>query len=276
MIRSASAISVLIGLLAAAPAAADGTLEARYVVTLTGIVLGQGSFVVEVSDEGYSAAGSAMVAGMLKVITPAKGTAAAQGQIINGKVRPINYSVSSESKERSEEIRLAGTAGTIRDLVVMPPRREDDRDRVPITDEHRVGAVDPMSASLMVVSGSGDLTGPDACSRTIPIYDGRSRYDLLLSYERTEPVKDVKGYSGLAAVCRVTYRPVAGHREHRKQVKELSENRDIYAWLAPVAGTRVLVPLRVTIGSKVGTFVVQATQFSSELKPRAAISPANR
>ncbi|MEX0590139.1 MAG: DUF3108 domain-containing protein, partial [Xanthobacteraceae bacterium] len=151
-----------------------------------------------------------------------------------------------------------------------------DRDRVPITDEHRVGVVDPMSASLMPVPGNGDLAGPDACNRTIPIYDGRSRYDLVLNFERTDTVKDVKGYSGPVAMCRVTYRPVAGHRANRKQVRELSENREIFAWLAPVAGTRVLVPLRVAIGTKIGTFIIQATHFSSEPKTRAAVNPVTR
>jgi hypothetical protein len=128
----------------------------------------------------------------------------------------------------------------------------------------------------MPVSGSGDLTGPDACNRTIPIYDGRQRYDLVLNYERTEMVKDVKGYAGPAARCRVDYRPVAGHRPNRKQVKELSENKEIFVWLAPIAGTRVLAPLKVNFGTKLGVFTVQATHFLSEPRPSAADAPAAR
>jgi hypothetical protein len=277
MARPTLIVITLAGLLASAfTAAADGNLEARYTVTYTGIPLGQGAFVVEISDEGYSAAGSAMMAGLLKIVNPAKGTAAAQGQFVNGKVVPLNYSVSSETKERSEEIRLAGASGVIRDLLIRPARNEDDKDRVPITDEHRVGAVDPMSAALMPVPGTGDLAGPDACNRTIQIYDGRSRYDLIMNFERTDTMKDVKGFSGPAAMCRIAYRPVAGHRAHRKQVRELSENREIFAWLAPVAGTRVLVPVRFSIGTKIGTFIVQATHFSSTPKTRAAVNPFTR
>jgi hypothetical protein len=158
----------------------------------------------------------------------------------------------------------------LRDLVILPGRKED-RDRVPITDEHRLGAIDPMSAALMPVAGAGDVAGPDACNRTLPIYDGRQRYDLALSYDRAERAKDVKGFSGAVAVCRVTYRPVAGHRANRKQVRELSENKNIFVWLAPIADTRVLVPIRVTIGTAVGTFIVQATHFSTEPRTRAAI-----
>ncbi|HEY7457788.1 MAG TPA: DUF3108 domain-containing protein [Xanthobacteraceae bacterium] len=276
MTRLIVTIASLASALAAAETAfAGGALEARYSVSFTGVTIGQGALVAEVTDDAYSAAGSAAVAGLLKVVTPGKGTAAARGNFAGGKVTPVSYSVSSESRDRTEEVRLAGASGVIRDLLVLPVRSGPD-DRVPITDTHRVGVVDPMSAALMPVSGSGDLTGPDACNRTIPIYDGRQRYDLVLNYERTEMVKDVKGYAGPAARCRVDYRPVAGHRPNRKQVKELSENKEIFVWLAPIAGTRVLAPLKVNFGTKLGVFTVQATHFLSEPRPSAADAPAAR
>ena len=264
-------------IVAALTSAADagGALEARYIVTFTGVPVGQGAMVVEVTDDGYSAAGSAAVAGLLKAVTPGKGTAAARGTFTNGKLSPTSYSVSSESKDRTEEVRLAGASGIIRDLVVLPIMAERD-DRVPLTDEHRIGVVDPMSASLMPVAVGGDLVGAEACNRTIPIYDGRQRYDLLLLFERTETVKDVKGYAGPAAVCRVEYRPIAGHRAGRKQVKELSENREIFVWLAPIAGTRVLAPVKVNFGTKLGLFTVQATHFLTESRTRPLLAPATR
>jgi hypothetical protein len=257
--------------LLAAPAEAASTLEARYTVTFTGVTLGQGSLVVEVNEEGYSAAGSAMVAGLLQMVTGGKGTAAARGQIVNGRILPISYSGNSESKERSQEIRLSGAAGTIKDVYVAP-RRPPTSDRVPLKDEHKRDVVDPMSAAIMPVAGTSEVTGPEACNRTLPIFDGEYRYDLVFTFERNDSareIKEMRGYSGPLAVCRVEYRPIAGHRQ-RRQVQELSENKDIFVWLAPIEGTRVVMPLRVTFGSKLGAFVVQATHFISEVKPRAA------
>jgi hypothetical protein len=276
MTRTIIPIAVLASVLTLTVSArAGGALEARYIVSFTGVPVGQGALVVEVTDDGYSAAGSAAVAGLLQAVTPGKGTAAARGSFVNGKLLPQSYSVSSETKDRSEEVRLAGTSGIIRDLLVLPVRREPE-DRVPLTDDHRVGVVDPMSASLMPVAIGGDLAGPEACNRTLPIYDGRQRYDLVLSFERTENAKDVKGFSGPVAVCRVEYRPIAGHRAGRKQVKELSENREIFVWLAPIAGTRVLAPMKVNYGTKLGVFTVQATHFLTEQRPRPVSSPATR
>ena len=266
--------ALALGCAASGPALAGGSLEARYAVTFTGVPIGQGALVIEINDEGYSASGSAMVAGLLQLVHPGKGSAAARGQFIGGKVAPVSYAGNSESRERTQEVRLSGAGGAITDIVISPDRPR--RDRVPLLDEHRKGVVDPMSALIMPVAGNGDLTGADACNRTLPVFDGEERYDLVLHYERTEGVKDVKGYTGPLAVCRVEYRAVAGHRVNRKQTKELSENKNIFVWLAPVTGTRVLVPLRVSFGSKIGVFIMQATHFRAEAKPGAAASPATR
>jgi hypothetical protein len=270
-IRLTALLAVLFG---AAPALAGGSLEARYLVSFTGLQIGQAALVVQINDDSYSAAGSGMVTGVLKLVTGGKGTATARGQFVNGRIAPVSYSVNTETDKKSEELRLAGASGVIWAEKVEP--QPEHPDRIPVTDEHRAGAVDPMSALLMPVAGSGDLTGADACNRTLPIYDGRQRYDLEFSYVRTEAAKDVRGYSGPLAVCQVRYRPVAGHRPNRKQVKELADNKDIFVWLAPVTGTRVLVPQRVSFGTPVGTFVMQATYFSSEARARGAQSPATR
>ena len=269
MARMAIASATLAVAAALSPAEAGSTLEARYTASFSGVSIGQGALVVEVNEEGYSAAGSAMVAGLLQMVTGGKGTAAARGQFVDGRVIPISYSGSSESKEKSQEVRLSGAAGTINEVVISP-KRPQRSGRVPLTDEHRKDVVDPMSAAIMPVAGNGDVTGPDACNRTLPIFDGEYRYDLVFSFERNDRAKDVKGYSGPLAVCRVTYQPVAGHRAGRRQEKELSENRNVFVWLAPIADTRIVLPLRVSFESKVGTFVVQATHFTSKANPGPA------
>ncbi|MDO8534361.1 MAG: DUF3108 domain-containing protein [Xanthobacteraceae bacterium] len=254
-------------------ATAEGRLEARYAVSITGIPIGQGALMLDLNDIGYTAAGSATVIGLLKLISPGKGSAAARGNFVDGKLSPVTYSLNSESGERWEEIRMGLAAGTVRELSIMPPKPLP-ADRIPVTDEHRKGVIDPMSAMIMPVAGSGNLVNADACNRTLSIYDGRVRYDLVMNYERTESAKDVKGYSGPLIVCRVAYRPVAGHRPNRLQIKYMVENENIFAWLAPVAGTRALVPVRVSIGTMIGTLVVQATHFSSEPRARTAVNPA--
>jgi hypothetical protein len=269
MIRVRFNLAALALLAGITPALAESRLEARYAVSLTGIPIGQGALVIELNDEGYSAAGSAAVTGLLKLVSPGKGSAAARGNIIGGKVMPATYSVTSESGERWEDVRMSLAGGIVREFTVLPPPKPSSG-RIPVTEEHRKGVVDPMSAALMPVAGGGDLLAAEACNRTLSIFDGRYRYDLLMSYHGTEPAKEIKGYSGPLVICRVIYEPVAGHRASRMQAKATAESQKIFAWLAPIAGTRVLVPARVTVDTTIGKLIVQATQFSSEPRTKPA------
>ena len=94
------------------------------------------------------------------------------------------------------------------------------------------------------------------------------RYDLSLAYKRIESVKADKGYVGPAVVCAVYFTPVAGHIPDRPAIKYLTDQRDMEAWLVPIAGTRILVPFRVTIPTPLGTGALQANQFiASPLPP---------
>jgi hypothetical protein len=45
---------------------------------------------------------------------------------------------------------------------------------------------------------------------------------------------------------------------------------DIELWLAPIAGTRVMVPYRVSVPTPIGLGVMQATQFVSSPQPARA------
>ena len=107
------------------------------------------------------------------------------------------------------------------------------------------------------------------------MFDGRMRYDLQFAYKRMDKVKADKGYDGPAVVCAVYFAPVAGYIPSRAAIKYLTKQRDMEVWLAPIAGTRVLVPFRVSIPTPIGTGVMQATS-SSRCRSRAPRRPARR
>jgi hypothetical protein len=89
------------------------------------------------------------------------------------------------------------------------------------------------------------------------------RYDLRFAYKRLEKVRSEKGYQGPVVVCAVYFVPLAGHVPDRAAIKYMTELRDAEVALAPVAGTRLMVPYRVSLPTPLGTGVLQATQFSS-------------
>jgi hypothetical protein len=124
-----------------------------------------------------------------------------------------------------------------------------------------------MTASIYRVPGNGDTAVPQACQRTLAIFDGRMRYDLRLAFKRLEQVKSEQGYEGTAVACAVYFHPIAGHVPQRAAIKYLTELRDMEMWLAPIAGTRLMVPYRVSVPTPIGLGVLQATQFVSVPQP---------
>jgi hypothetical protein len=245
---------------------AQGKLDGRYTASLAGVPIGKGAWVIDIADDHYTAAASGMTTGLLRVFASGEGTGASSGYIINGSLISSSYAASLTADKKTEELRIVLSGGTVKEYSVDPPTPPHP-DRIPLADAHRRGVTDPMTATLMRVLGSGDLVSPEACARTLPIFDGRMRYDLRLAFKRFETVKAEKGYEGQVVVCAVYFTPIAGYIPDRPAIKYLIAQRDMEVWLAPIAGTRVVVPYRMVIPTPLGTGVLEATQFVSEPQP---------
>ena len=271
VLRACGSGALVLSMLAAvAPAAhAQGKLEARYTASLAGIPIGKGSWTVEIRDGQYSAAAEGRVIGLLRLLGKGEGFAAANGTLTRGRLSPVAFTSRVISSRRASEVHMALASGAVTELEAepMPPTP----DRVPLTEAHRHGIIDPMSAALVTVGGSADPLSPDACRHTLPIFDGYQRFDLALSFKRMDEGRMANGYHGPVVVCSVAYQPIAGHRPARYAIKYLMEQRDIEIWFAPIAGTRVLAPFRVSVPTTLGSAVLQATQFEAA---RAGLSDA--
>jgi Protein of unknown function (DUF3108) len=259
------------GLLAAAPTGlrAQGKLEARYTATLAGIPIGKGDWVIDITDTHYKAAANGATTGLVRAFTGGQGSSAANGTLHAGQPVASIFSSTIAASHKTDEVRLAVANGVVTEARVDPPL-ESGPDRVPITDAHRKGILDPMTASLFRVPGTGDLISPEVCHRTLAIFDGRLRYDLQFVFKRMDHVKADKGYAGPVVVCAVYFSPIAGFIPSRAAIRYLSKLRDIEVWLAPIAGTRVLVPFRVQGPTPIGRMVLEATQFVATALPTRA------
>lgn len=245
-------------------ALADGKLNAKYVLTVGGVELGRGSITAEAGDQAYEISGSARVTGVMRAVASGKGVAAARGTISGGKLVPRVYALNAEADGKAETARLAMASGALKEMEVEPPLKPAP-DRVPVEPAVLQNILDPMSGAFVYVPGSADLLSQAACARPIPVFDGRQRYDVALSYLRTETVKTA-GYDGPAVVCAVRYAPVAGHRPTRSTVKYMTENKDMFVWLVPIPGTRLMAPFKISVATMIGTAVLSATQFETEAK----------
>jgi hypothetical protein len=263
----ATAIAALCS--ATSAAQAQGRLDARYTVTLAGIPIGKGAWVIDIADDQFTAAASGMTSGLLRVFASGQGSGASRGHMVGGNPVPQSFAASVTADKKTDEIRITMAGGHVKDFAFNPPAPPNP-ERIPLTDAHRRNVNDPMTGSIYRVPGKADLMGPEACPRTIAVFDGRMRYDLQTTFKRMDRVKADKGYEGPAVVCSVQFVPIAGYVPSRAAIKYMEKQRDAEAWLVPVAGTRIVVPFRVSIPTPIGVGVLQATQFVSTAGARSA------
>jgi len=276
IVRSSGAAAAVLATMAVSPSVhAQARLDARYSVTLAGLPIGKGAWVIDLAEDQFTAAASGGTSGLLNVFAQGHGTSASRGFMASGVPVATSFAASITADSRTEDIRMTLGSGDVKSFVVTPPPKPD-RNRIPLTEAHQRGASDPMTASLVRVSGNGDPLNPQACQRKTSVFDGRLRYDLHYTYKRMDRVQAEKGYQGPVVVCSVRFAPLAGHDPERSAIKYLMTLKDMEVWLAPIGTTRVLVPFRVSIPTPIGNGVLQATQFVTVMTPGRGTTARSR
>jgi hypothetical protein len=268
-----AALAMAIAILGGA-AHADSRLDAHYKVSVAGIAIGKSNIDVVIGGAEYTSVANGRASGMLRALLSGEGTVNTRGAVVDGRLVPASFTSSTTRDDEKAAVKMTFAGGDVKDLTaeISAP----DEERVPVTADHRKGIVDPLTALLVRVDGAGDVVAADACRRTLAIFDGRRRFDLALSFKRIDQVKAAKGYAGPAVVCAVAFKPVAGHRPGSTLVKYLTGGRDIELTLAPIAGTRLLAPFRLSIANMLGNMVIEATEFetATTTAARAALPAA--
>ena len=253
-------------LLAPQAAFAQGRLDAQYEASLAGLPIGRGSWAIEIGDDQFSAAAQGGTSGLLKAFSGGTGTGASQGRVVNGSLVANAYTATTQTSKKSETIRLVLANGGVKDFSIDPVPPVDP-DRIVVTDAQRKNVLDPMTGSMIRVPGNGEVLSPEACRTGAGIFDGRLRYDLKLDFKRMETVKAERGYHGPAVVCAIYFTPVAGYIPDRPVIRYLATQRNIEIAFVPIAGTRVLVPFRMTIPTPFGPAILEATSFVTTAAP---------
>jgi hypothetical protein len=241
--------------------ASAASLNAEYAISLAGLPIGTADLSASLGER-YKLDIQARLTGLAGAITGGSGGASAGGMLAGSRPLPMSYAVVSRSSSDQRTVRLGMTRGNVVAVDIAPPLEEKEG-RVPVKDIHKRGVLDPVSALLMPTAGRADPLDPAVCNRTLPVFDGAARFDVVLSYAETRHVEK-PGYAGPVIVCNARYVPVAGHRPGRPGTKFMEDNRDLSVWLAPVEGTRVLMPLRISVRTMMGTSVIEATRWSPD------------
>ena len=267
-LRLCSGLVYIVPLLLVSPAQAQGRLDAKYQASLSGIVIGKGNWTIVVGDKDYSGATSGGTTGLVKAIGGGHGTGSVQGKLVAGRFVPDAYLSSVFYGKKNETIRIAFAADRVT-ASTIEPEPPPTPDRIPVTDAQKRGVSDPMSGMMFAVPGKDELPNAQACAAKAAIFDGRMRYDLQLAFKQMETVALASGAKLPAVVCSISFKPLAGYVPSRAAIKYLIKRHDMDVALAPITGTRVMVPVRVRIPTPIGLGVVQAVEFNTVSQPQA-------
>lgn len=249
---------------AATEAAQAETLRVTYTLSLIGLPIGAVEVSAQFAGSHYNVDAHARVTGIASWIQNARAASTGTGELAEGKVMPSSFATSATNDTMTRTIRMALAGNTVVGVDIQPPF-QDKPDRVPLTDKDKQGILDPVGAFLIPIPNGAPPTSAAACNRTLPVFDGYTRFDITLAYVGERKVK-VKGYSGPVAICSVRYVPIAGHRRDRPATKFMADNKDMEVWLAPIAGASALFPYRASVRTMIGTITAEATEFQVDGK----------
>jgi hypothetical protein len=250
--------------LAAPPAmAADSiTLEASYIIAISGLTIGRADVRSRFTDHGYAAAISGSTYGVSRLVSDAQATLSGSGRVVGATVVPASYNLATSEEGFQTSVNMTMRGRSVVSLQAVPslPLASD---RIPITSAAKQDVVDPVGAFVIALDRP-NMTPSAICGRTVHVFDGWKRFDIRMSLKETRKVDDGDAaYSGDLIVCAARYQPVAGHRTSDDSVAFMADNKRLEIALAHVKGTNYMVPYTILIGTKVGDLTIDARTFTA-------------
>jgi hypothetical protein len=251
---------------------AETKLAANYTISFARIRVGDITASLVLGDAEYAMSVNGRAGGVMKILMDGEGSFKTRGTMAEGQPTPTNFNSKIVSQAETAAATVILDEGSVKDYAVVPVPGPG---RLPITEANRQGIIDPLTAMLFPAAAGGDGLSGEACRRTLPIFDGHQRYDLKHAFKRMDKGASEKGYAGPVIVCSLHYEPIAGHTPSNSLVKYLSEGREMEVALAPIRGTRLLAPFRLSVMSILGNVLIEANQFEATAVPLDAARVAD-
>jgi hypothetical protein len=235
-------------------------IRATYRVDLSAFSLGEMKVSASLNGSAYEMQANGRFSLITGMLFRASGKTTSEGKWSKAGPRPAKFTFSFEDGKKKETRELRFAKGAVSDVSIVPHKKKNARNRVPVTKDQLRNVLDPFTAAFLSVRSdapSGDLK---VCERTLKVFDGQQRFDIVLKPKRVESAaKGVNGLFGSVAVCQVKYVPIAGYRPNNAGVKFVSENEDIEVWLVSPPGSALHLPYKIVMPTAWGTGSVNLT-----------------
>jgi hypothetical protein len=225
-------------------------VQAVYKVRFNGFDVGTFEFNSTVQAQTYTLTGNAQLSAMLGALTW-KGETRTAGTLAANAPRPAGYTFDFNGIGKSGSIRMGFTGENVVNVSHTPPL-PPQTDVVPVRDAHLKGVLDPLSA-VMALARTTTNRG-DPCQRKLSIFDGRQRFDLVLTFVREDRIVEARpsGQPDMTLVCRVQYVPVSGHKPN-EETQHMATTSGIEIALRPVPSVNLFIPHQITIPTIAGS-----------------------
>jgi hypothetical protein len=206
---------------------AQGT-TVNYSMTIAGLPIGSATMVLTpngtstaVSIKGHAggpfeigrmSATASISAGQIQVQSQSGSGKSASSATLVSRGAPgssvFSYNGQTDRGPAKIAMTLAGGRATTLDVAIPD---NPNAVRVPVTDAHKTGVVDPLSLLGQIIRPGGSFQPDTLCGRSNAVFSGQSRYNLTGTTSVPALAKGLPpGWSAVS--CRVTFTPVSGHR----------------------------------------------------------------
>jgi hypothetical protein len=196
---------------------------------------------VEQAGEQYAINADYRTTGIAGLVVDQKTKAAASGQLISASAQPISFRRDTvrNGVERRDHVdyRPDGTVEARSTPAVSEP----------ITPTTVRGTVDNLTAYFRL---ERQLATKGTCGLTVPVFDGRYRYDLVFTDAGKQALSPEGGqrWQGTTISCRM-----ASHNRGPADPEQSEGARKGILWYAPLLPGAIVVPVRMQLETQIGS-----------------------
>jgi len=250
---SVALLAATIFVAAAAPASTAGIRHtSEYSVSLGILPVAKMSFASEFDDRSYTINGSFRSAGIVDIIAKTTAETTVKGTMRRDRLQANSYSLLYKTNKKTQIYDVQYRNGNVVSTTVKPEPKARPETWVPVSDSDLRSVLDPLSGMIFPADAK-------VCPNKLPIYDGESRLDLVLTSKGTEKFS-TNGFKGDAIVCSIRYVPKSGYRKGRSDIEYL-KTVSMEVWFAKADGANVYAPVYAYIPTRMGPLYVKATKY---------------
>lgn len=245
-----------------------GQIDAHYSIALGAFDLGHFKFEQRTRGTTYTLKSVVELSALLGAFEW-RGITQTSGSLRGGNPSPKHYAFDYRSKGKGGLVRMEFDNGNVVGRSAIPSTPAGGR-LIPLKKSHTQAVLDPLTAILRLAYAQG----AKPCGRTLPIFDGKQRFNLTFNFRRFEALPAGEFGRQRGVVCQIKYEPLGGYVMTNDTRKYAAEN-NIEIAFRPAHGGRIVVPYRLTLPTIVGTARLDLRKLSVGTS-RARVASAQR